>query len=134
MIALMYGLQVITIRIFFKFIIAILSVIISAQKSKDFFKLLDKFKRFDMCTLQMQCPPNVTVQIFYILYVFSIEIYYFSISFLFLDIGLIMSLLWTLISTSSMIMIIQYALYMRMLRDRYKLANFIFSNSKYPKH
>lgn len=40
--------------------------------------------------------------------------------------------MWSMICMSSMIYLTQYITCIRMLRDRYSLANLLFKNSKYP--
>lgn len=113
---------------------------LSAQKSNRFFEIPYSFSQFDKFILQMQCPPNYKTQIFYLLYVLCVGIYHYSLMMLLkqskneVTIKSILKLfVWTMISLSSMINLTQYITCIRMLRDRYSLANLLFKNSKYPK-
>lgn len=123
-------LQVINIRIFFKFIVAALSAVVSVHRSKEFFKLIDKFDKFDTISLQTQCSSNFKTQKFYLLYALSVEFYYLSISVYYSDISVVILLIWTLVSASTILMIIQYVVFVGLIRERYRSANFIFASSK----
>lgn len=126
-----YRLQVVTVRIFFKFVVAVLNVAIAAQKSKGFFGLIEKFQRFDTITLQVQCPSDMRVQTFYLTYTLSIEVFYLVISVYYTDTNIIILIIWILVPASTTFMINQYVIFVRLLRERYKLANNLFSSSEY---
>lgn len=115
----------------FKFIVSIASTAVAAQKSKQFFGLLDKFYRFDKLVSGTQCPPNVISQIFYLLYVFFVAFYNFITTLFYMDVAFYILLIWHIFCTSTMFIVVQYVSYVTMLRERYKLANLIFTNSKY---
>lgn len=119
-------------EIYIKIIVTILTVVFSAQNSKQFFELLHKFDRFDKFTLRLKCPLNFKAQIFYLLYLLFVSAYYFVIIMIVSKSAFYVIFMWTLGCMSTMIIITQYAIYVRMLRDRFKLANKIFANSKYP--
>lgn len=110
---------------------AVLSAVISAQRSKGFFKLINKFDKFDNVSLQIQCSSTFKTQIFYLLYALLIEVYYLLISVYYSDISVIVLLMWTLVSASTILMIIQYVVFVGLIRERYKSANYIFSSSKF---
>lgn len=126
------SLQIITTRIFLKYIVAVINVMIAAKKSTGYFTLLDKFNRYDKFTLQIQCPANPKTQIYYLLFTFLVECYYSSITFHYTsNKSIIILIMWFLISMSTMLMLIQYRIFVGILRERYTLANYIFSSSKY---
>lgn len=110
---------------------AFITLVISAQRSNGFFKLIKKFHLFDTFSLQKKCPSNFNIQILYMLYASSIEVYYFMSSVFNFFGNPIIVLIWTLMTMTTMIMIIQYISFIRILRDRYKIANEIFLRSKY---
>lgn len=120
-----------TIRIFFKFIVAVLSVLFSAQRSEGFFKLVDRFHQFDTFTLKIQLPTVLKTKIFYLLYALSIELYYLLISIRYSKMNATILLIWTWVSISILLMIIQYASFVNIIRQGYKMANYVFSSSKY---
>lgn len=128
-----FYLQLISIRVFFKFIVAILGVAVSAQRSNVFFELVDKFQQCDTLTLKVQSPPNFKTQSYYLLYALLTEMYYFIISYHSNDIHFITLLMWTFNSSSTMLMMIQFVVFVRIIRDKYKLANHIFLSSEYIK-
>jgi len=110
--------------------VSVINVTISAYKSKRFFKILDSFDRFDKFILQMQCPSNYESQKFYLLYVLLVGMYHTSVMTFFLN-NIFLVLLWSLVCLLTMIAVTQYIMSIRMLRDRYKLSNLVFKNSKY---
>lgn len=122
--------QVIFIEAFIKFIVAISSTIISAQRSRGFFALEEKFWKFDKFKLQIKCPSNVRTQTFYLLHVLFIGIYNFVSAFSYINVVFYILLPWNMFCITTMLIIIQYVTYVRMLRERYKMANVIFENSK----
>lgn len=110
---------------------AILSAIVSAQRSKGFFKLIDKFDKFDTVSLQKEYSSHFKTQIFYLLYALSIEAYYLLVIVYYSDIHFVVLLMWALISMSTILMIIQYVIFVGLIREKYKSANHVFSSSKY---
>lgn len=126
-------LQVIYAEIFINYMVAILNLVFSAHRSKQFFELLNKFHQFDYFTLQVQCPSNYKTQIFYLLYVLFVIIYHLSVTTLLSNTGFLILSTWSLICSSTMIVLTQFITCIRLLRDRYKMANVIFKNSKYSK-
>ncbi|VVC30892.1 7TM chemoreceptor [Cinara cedri] len=119
--------NMVNIMISFKLIVALLCVVFSIHRSKGFFKLIEEFNGFDSYTLQLSCPSDLKVQTFYLLYAVLIETYYFviSVNYSLLSVSILVS--WTLISVATMLMMIQYAVFVRILRERYKWANYIFA-------
>lgn len=124
-------LQVLTIKIFFKVIVSLLCVIFSIHKSKRFLKLIEEFNGFDSYTLQVSCPSDFKMQTFYLLYAITIEIYYFVIEVYYSVLNVPILTMWTLVSLVTMLMIIQYVIFVRILRERYKWANYTFACSKW---
>lgn len=120
-----------SIRVFSKLVVAILGVVISAQKSKGFFVLIDKFHQCDTLTLKLQIPSNLKTQIFYLLYALFTEAYYFFISYNLNQVSIIVLFMWTLNSASTMLMMIQFVVFVSIIREKYKLANHIFLSSEY---
>lgn len=118
-------------RIYLKFILAALSAGVSIRKSKAFFKLLDKFDRFDSFTLQTQCPSNTKAQSFHTIFAVSVEFFYFSMTWYYADVNVCVLILWTSTSGSITLMTVQYSEYVRMLRERYKMSNLVFSKSEF---
>ncbi|XP_025204886.1 uncharacterized protein LOC112601461 [Melanaphis sacchari] len=77
----------------------------------------------------MHCSSNYKAQQFYLFYVLLVGIYNI-ILFKFFSYGNnFMIFLWSLINVLAMVIISQYIICIRMLRDRYKLANIVFKNS-----
>lgn len=132
----MYLLQIICIEVFCISITPIFTLALSIQRSKQFFEVLDSFSRFDKFILHIECPPNYKTQTFCLVYTLCVGIYHFTllthvkhnINILFI----ITLCMWTIICMSSMIYLTQYITCIRMLRNRYSLANLLFKNSKYP--
>lgn len=124
-------LQVITIKIFFKVIVSLLCVVFSIHKSKRFLRLIEEFEGFDSYTLQVSCPSDFKMQTFYLLYAISIEMYYIVIEVYYSVLNVPILTMWTLVSLVTMLMIIQYVIFVRILRERYKWANYTFARSKW---
>jgi len=112
-------------------ILSVISVAVSAFRSRRFFKILDSFYRFDKFTLQMHCPSNYKAQQFYLVFILFVWIYYIFIGIIFMKYTFFISLAWSLFILLTTIVIPQYIICIRMLSDRYKLANMLFENSKY---
>lgn len=112
--------------------VAILNLVFSAHRSRRFFDLLNKFHQFDYFIIQnMQCLSNCKTQNLYLLYVLFVIIYHLSITTSSSNAGFLVLSTWSLICSSTMIVLTQFITCIRILRDRYKLANTIFKNSKY---
>jgi len=131
-------LQIIIIEVLIIFITSVFNIALSAQKSKRFFDLLKSFYQFDRFVLQIQLPPNYKTQTLYLLYVLCVGVYhlsfmvYFSLLRFDTRIKSVLHLcVWTMISLSTMITLTQYVTFIRMLRDRYLLANLKFKNGRY---
>ncbi|KAE9526132.1 hypothetical protein AGLY_013763 [Aphis glycines] len=107
----------------------VINIILSTNKSKRFFKILDLFHRFDELILQVQCSSNYKAQQFYVIYALLIWVYHISVMvMIFFDIFFLL-FMWSTICLSSTIAILPYIICIRMLRHRYKLANKVFKNS-----
>jgi len=111
--------------------VSVINVTLSAYRSKRFFKIIDSFYQFDKCTLQMHCPSNYKSQEFYLVFIFLVGTYHVSVMRFFLNNSFIELFMWSLICLLTMIVVSQYIICIKMLRDRYILANIVFENSKY---
>ncbi|XP_060869165.1 uncharacterized protein LOC132943984 [Metopolophium dirhodum] len=77
----------------------------------------------------MHCPSNYKAQEFYLVFVLLVGTYHVSAISFFLNNYFIVLFLWSLICLLTMVAVSQYIVCIRMLRDRYKLANIVFKNS-----
>lgn len=118
------------IEVLTKFIVTIFSTMISVHRSQGYYRLLEKFFKFDDSASSMPCPPNVYNQAFYLLYALFVGAHNFVCSLYYTNIPVYILLAWNLFCSSTTLMIVQYIVYIRMLRDRYELANKIFRKSK----
>lgn len=118
---------------YFNFLVAVLSFLFSAQRSKSFFKLIDGFYRLDTFVLKIKRLTNLKTQNLYLLYALLIEVYYLIISVYYSEMNVTILFILTLVSASIMLMITQYVAFVTIIRQRYTLANSIFSSSKYLK-
>lgn len=125
--------QVILFETYVIVIALVINIILSINKSKRFFKILDLFDRFDELILQVQCSSNYKAQQFYVIYALLVWVYHLSVMVVvFFDILYFFLLfMWSTICLSTTIAILPYIICIRMLRHRYKLANKVFKNSKY---
>lgn len=112
-------------------IVSVTGVALSAFRSKQFFKILDSFDRFDKFTLQIRCPSNYKSQHFYIVFILLIGTYHFCIMAFFTTTRYFILFIWSLFCLLTMITTSQYIICIKMLNDRYRLANILFENSKY---
>lgn len=114
-----------------KFVVAVISTTVSVYRSHGFCGLRDKFRRFDEIALgRSGRPPRAGPQALYLLYVFSVGLYNYTCSFAYKGMGYYVPFMWVALCTSTMIPVVQYVTYVRMLRERYESANGTFSNSK----
>jgi len=111
--------------------VTVIDIALSAFRSKLFFKILDSFYRFDKFTLQMRCPSNNKSQQFYLVFILLVCTYHISILVVFINERFFILFMWNLFCLLTMIATIQYIICIKMLNDRYKLANILFENSKY---
>lgn len=118
---------------YFNFLVAVLSFLFSAQRSKSFFKLIDGFYHLDTFVLKIKRLTNLKTQNLYLLYALSIEVYYLIISVYYSEMNVTILFILILVSASIMLMITQYVAFVTIIRQRYTLANFIFSSSKHLK-
>lgn len=122
-------LQILLITAFVMDIAAMLTVVISAQKSFSFFALLDKFNRFDQFFLQMHWKQNGRVRMYYLLYI-GFTIFYHHLSVFGIKQEQIKHVFWPITSCLSMLASVQYIIFLRMLRERYEITNVLFKNFK----
>lgn len=125
--------QVTNIKMYFNFLVAVLSFLFSAQRSKSFFKLIDGFYHLDTFVLNIKRLTNLKTQNIYLLYALSIEVYYLIISVYYSEMNVTILFILVLVSASIMLMITQYVAFVTIIRQRYTLANYIFSSSKHLK-
>lgn len=109
----------------------VINIILSTNKSKRFFKILDLFHRFDELILQVQCSSNYKAQQFYVIYALLVWIYLISVMVVVFNDIFFLLFMWSIICLSTTIAILPYIICIRMLRHRYKLANKVFKNSEY---
>uniref|UniRef100_A0A2S2NEQ4 Gustatory receptor n=1 Tax=Schizaphis graminum TaxID=13262 RepID=A0A2S2NEQ4_SCHGA len=121
--------KVIFIEVFTKFIVTIFSISISLHRSQRYFRVLEKFYKFDVSVSRIPCPPDVHVQTFYLLYVLFIGAHNYICSLNYTSMPMYVLLVWNLFSSSTTLVIVQFMIYIRMLRERYELANRIFKKS-----
>lgn len=121
------------IRMYFNFLVAVLSFLLSAQRSKSFFKLIDGFYHLDTFVLKIKRLTNLKTQNIYLLYALLIEVYYLIISVYYSEMNVTILFILVLVSASIMLMITQYVAFVTIIRQRYTLANYIFSSSKHLK-
>ncbi|XP_026814315.1 uncharacterized protein LOC113554601 [Rhopalosiphum maidis] len=107
----------------------VVNVVLSANKSKHFFKIFDSFYRFDELVLQVHCSSNYKAQQFYLVYVLLIGTYHITFTYYFYNYNFFILFMWSLITLLTMITVLPYIISIRMLRDRYKLANLVFKNN-----
>jgi len=110
--------------------VTIFSTVIAVHMSQGYNRLLEKFFKFDNSASSMPCPPDVYIQAFYLLYALFVGAHNFICSVYYTSIPVYILLAWNLFCSSTTLVIVQYIVYIRMLRDRYKLANNIFRKSK----
>jgi len=122
---------VIFIEVLTKLIVTIFSISISVHRSQGYNQLLEKFYKFDYAASGTPCPPDVRSQTFYLLYIMSIGVHNFVCSLYYTDIAGHILLAWNLFCSATMLVIVQYIIYVRMLRDRFELANRIFKKSEH---
>ncbi|XP_022180040.1 uncharacterized protein LOC111040424 [Myzus persicae] len=77
----------------------------------------------------MQCPSNHKAQQFYLVFVLLVGTYHVSVMTFFLHNSFFVIFMWSLVCLLTMIAVSQYIICIRMLSDRYKLANIVFENS-----
>lgn len=118
------------IEVLTKFIVTIFSTVISVHRSQGYNRLLEKFFKFDNSASSMPCPPDVYIQAFYLLYGLFVGAHNFVCSLYYTSIPAYILLAWNLFCSSTTLVIVQYIVYIRMLRDRYELANKIYRKSK----
>jgi len=121
---------VIFIEVITKLIVTIFSISISVHRSQRYFRLLEKFYKFDNSVSRIPCPPDVHIQTFYLLYALFIGVHNFVCSLNYTSMPMYVLLAWNLFCSSTTLVIVQFMIYIRMLRERYKLANRIFKKSK----
>lgn len=121
------------IRMYFNFLVAVLSFLFSAQRSKGFFKLIDGFYHLDTFVLKIKRLTNLKTQYLYLLYALSMEVYYLIISIYYSETNVTILFILILVSAPIMLMITQYVAFVSIIRQRYTLANSIFSSSKHSK-
>ncbi|XP_050056957.1 uncharacterized protein LOC126550083 [Aphis gossypii] len=121
--------KVIFIEVLTKFIVTIFSIVISVHRSQGYNRLLKKFFKFDDLASSMPGPPDVYIQAFYLLHALFVGAHNFVCSCYYTSIPVYILLLWNLFCSSTTLVIVQYIVYIRMLRDRYELANKIFRKS-----
>lgn len=114
-----------------KLIVNILSISISVHRSQGYTRVLEKFYKFDDSASRTPSQSNVRSQTFYLLYVLLIGVHNFVGSFYYTNIGGHILVAWNVFCSSTMLIIVQYISYIRMLRDRYQLANRIFKKSEH---
>lgn len=118
------------IEVMTKLIVTIFSISISVHRSQGYVQVLEKFYKFDDSASRIPCQPDVRSQTFYLLYVLAIGVHNFVGSFYYSTIGGYILFAWNVFCSSTMLIIVQYITYVRMLRDRYELANRIFKKSE----
>lgn len=123
--------QVILFEIYVILIAVVINIVLSANKSKRFFKILDLFHRFDELILQVQCSSDYKAQQFYVVYTLLVWVYHLFVMVLIFLKNIYFLFMWSSICWLTIISILPYIICIRMLRHRYKLANKVFKNSKY---
>lgn len=123
--------QVILFETYVILIALVINVVLSAIKSKRFFKILDLFNRFDEFILQVQCSSDYKAQQFYIVYALLVWVYHLSVIAMTFFNRFFLLFMWSTICLWTTIATLPYIICIRMLRHRYKLANKVFKNSKY---
>jgi len=113
-----------------KLIVTIFSISISVHRSQGYIQVLEKFYKFDDSASWIPCQPDVRCQMFYLLYVLAIGVHNFMGSSRYSEIAWYILIGWNVFCSSTMLVIVQYITYVRMLRNRYELANNIFKKSE----
>jgi len=121
---------VVFIEVLTKLIVTIFSISISVHRSQGYILVLEKFYKFDDSASRVPYQPDVRSQTFYLLYVLAIGVHNFVGSFFYTIIEGYILVAWNVFCSSTMLVIVQYITYVRMLRDRYELANRIFKKSE----
>lgn len=118
------------IEVLTKLIVTIFSISISVHRSQNYIQVLEKFYKFDYSASRIPCQPDVRSQTFYLLYVLAIGVHNFVGSSCYSEITWYILIGWNVFCSSTMLVIVQYMTYVRMLRDRYEVANKIFKKSE----
>ncbi|KAF0762665.1 Uncharacterized protein FWK35_00015866, partial [Aphis craccivora] len=123
---------VILFEIYVILIAVVINIVLSANKSKRFFKILDLFHRFDELILQVQCSSDYKAQQFYVVYTLLVWVYHLFVMVVIFLKNIYFLFMWSSICWLTIISILPYIICIRMLRHRYKLANKVFKNSNNP--
>ncbi|VVC31908.1 Hypothetical protein CINCED_3A025700 [Cinara cedri] len=110
---------------------AVISAAVSANNSRRFPGLSEKFAKFDRAAAsRSRRPSDDPPRTFYLFTALFVGVYNLAYgAFAHRDVAFYALLMWTALYVSTMVPVVQYAAYVRMLRERYALANGIFANS-----
>lgn len=113
---------------------AVVNAAVSAGNSRGLVYLSEKFTKFDRAAAsRSRRPSNDRPRTFYLLVALFIGGYNLAYNaFAHRDVVFYVLLMWSALCTSIMLPVVQYAAFVRILRQRYALVNGIFTNSEYP--